>query len=273
VGKLRPDNNDGEFFFPVAQNIVSAAPDSDAATQISFGSDTLLGYRGQIASPMASARVALQTTLPDDIAPKIVEGGILDISILYEETNGEIYYRDIAFRSEEISYNFSQTVQVGLTQNLAREVAMQLDFRVYIRLDRSSPPVRIKPGQNGEFELERFTTAECNFSCYDIEIAGRWAIEVDGELQEGRISAHNNGSGVGADISAAIRADDFPEELTFSQLRWYGNHNKLDRSFPPLVDTIVAGVPVRVEAPLISFTGVSALQDGTFEPTELRLIE
>lgn len=271
MGKLRPDNNNGEFFFPVASGIdlAQSRADEDSATRVSFGTGDLLGYRGQIAAPMANASVGLTSTLPDEIERQVVEGGTLDISILYDETNGDIYYRDIAFRSEEILYEFSQSVQVGLTQTVAREVKVRLDFRVYVRLDRRSPAVKIKSGNSGEFELERFTTAECNFNCYDIEVAGRWEIEVDDEKQEGRISAHNNGHGVGADISASLRSDGFPGSLTLSKLKWHGNHNKLDRSFPPLVDIEIDGVTVRIEAPLVSFNGASALRDGSYEPAEL----
>ena len=113
MGKLRPDNNNGEFFFAVAPGIGSASSSSgeNDGTRVSFGTNDLRGYRGQIKSRMANTRVGLQSTLPDGIEPQIVQGGTLDISILYDEASDEVYYRDIAFRSEDISYGAPRKIR------------------------------------------------------------------------------------------------------------------------------------------------------------------
>lgn len=274
LGKLRIDRNKGEFFFPVlSTQDDKPGGDPNYAKKISFGYGDLVSYRGQIASPVAFTQIGLQSSLIQKQVDLVVKGGTLDLSILYDTKTEQVYFRDIAFKSQDIVWDFEDKVEVGIASPKVRSVKVHLDFNIYVRLDSLSRPLRLEPGKLGRFKLENFFTSECNFSCYDLEISGRWTISVDGVAQEGRIFTHDNGSGVGADVQSAVMSQGFPEKFTFGELSWHGNHNILDGSFPPLINEMIDGVPVVVRAPTISFIGHGPSEDGSFVSVALSKLD
>ena len=253
LGKLFLDKNDGELFFIPAKKKLETENDFKLFNLISFGSNNLYAFRGKSNSDRSSVSVKFETNLPSGRLERHVDGGEMNLSMIFNNQEQKIGYRDINFLSPDINLSFRDNVQVGFPVSEEKKIDLDINARIFIRSDRPSPKLSIHSGQGGEFNIDDYTTSQCNFSCYNVEIIGTWRIKVDNVEQSGRITSAWNGRGVGADARAKILASGFPNKLHLSDFKWRGNFNF--NKLPPLVDITINDVPVLIKAPFITFNG------------------
>jgi len=128
---------------------------------------------------------------------------------------------------------------------------------VIVSTSRPSPEFTLLPVAGGGFQLGPYTTSDCNFSCYYLEIIGTWTAKGPDLAASGTIRSAVVDRGVGADAMASIDPTGYPNFTTLKGFSWHGNSGGV--AIPDLVSAKVDGVPLRLFSTYISFPGVQAV--------------
>ena len=185
---------------------------------------------------------------------KVLGAGSLIVSLSTDKKIAR--YERIFFESDLIN-----TTLYGRFTNTSdfkdRVVKLNMNFKVYFETKYPSKELAVLPKEGGGFKVEHFFTSDCNFSCYQLRIAGDWVAHVDGKKRSGKIDSFFSDRGLGADTRSEIELSSHPTQIALRNFRWRGNTGGV--KIPLLVDEVIDDIPIRVSAQSVS-TGFFAIE-------------
>lgn len=210
-----------------------------------------------LAGTAALAGPSVVMTLDGSFGPHELQATGADLRIEISMSSTSARYEQIEFRTPFINQSFSGSFASGFGGPL---MSVQLDtsFSVTVSTTRPSPDLSLMPSSDGGFRLDSFTTSSCNFSCYQIEVAGTWKLTEAGSTTTGMISSIVSERGVGADASASsIDPAGFPASTRLKGFSWSANSG--GTPIPDLMNQTVGGIPIRLFTTHMSFPGVRSI--------------
>ena len=187
LGDLSAKQSEGEFFFLNRARQVSAklVPVWNPIMSVSSGEieqKKLETPRGDAANEREWTTVAgtiplngkkLTMQLSGSFGNEEIEeaGGTLHVELSVSQTAAR--YEQIEFRTPFITRKFSGLFAPRFGEKRI-PIELGVSFFVIVSTSGPSPEVTLLPGAGGDFQLGRFLTVNCNFSCYYLEVIGTW---------------------------------------------------------------------------------------------------
>ena len=262
-GDLSAKQSEGEFFFlnRSRQTRAGLVPTWSPTLVKSFGADYHASSKGRSGAPPNESRIVAMSgelalegksfdmTLGGSFGNEIItgSGGSLrvEISLSTSKARYERIELQTAFADKKLSGSFAP----GFGKTPV-PIELNLSVGVAVSTSRPSDEYQLLPSSNGNFELGPFSTSDCGFTCYRLDVSGTWSASTPEHVFNGEIRGSLADRGIGADASATLDPKGYPGSVELRGFHWHGNSG--GPSFE-ILNTTVDGIPIKLTATYVTF--------------------
>lgn len=263
-GDLSAKQSEGEFFFlnRSRQFRAGLVPAWNPMLVANFGGDAHPGRADEsadidnrkmtaVSGTVTLDRKAFEMTLSGSFGNEKISGigSILSVELLVSPSTAR--YERIEYRTTFAAKKLSGAFLPGFGKKPI-PIELDLSLAVAVSTSRASDEYPLLPSSDGTYQLGPFTTSDCGFSCYRMDVAGTWSAKTPEHDFKGEIRGSLAESGIGADAVGTLDPAGYPESVKLKGFHWHGNTGG---RVADILDTTVDGIHLQLRAVYVDFFG------------------